>query len=152
MPFGGMGTNRGVRAHQPFPARAESAGDARRFAGDVLHSWDLPELVEPATLLVSELVTNALLHAHSEIDVVLVVEDDELRVEVHDTSPVLPKPRRYSPEAATGRGLHMLDWVATDWGVRATAGGKAMWFTISTMHPTGLEQDMAFDLDAIEPL
>lgn len=119
---------------------------------ETLRDWGLPELVEPATLLVSELVTNALLHARSKIGVTLVVDHDELRVEVHDASRTVPRPRRYSPEAATGRGLHMLDCVASDWGVRATADGKAMWFTISTMHPSGLEQAMSFDFDHVEPL
>jgi anti-sigma regulatory factor (Ser/Thr protein kinase) len=141
-----------VKARQPFFARPESAGDARRFVAETLRDWGLPGLVEPATLLVSELVTNALLHARSEIDVTLVVDHDELRVEVHDASRAVPRARRYSPEAATGRGLHMLDCVATDWGVRATASGKAMWFTISTMHPSGLEQEMSFDFDHVEPL
>lgn len=152
MPVRILGNFRSVQAHQPFLARPESAGDARRFVADTLAGWGLPGLIDPATLLVSELVTNALLHAHSEIDVTLVVGDDELRVEVHDTSRVVPRPRSYSPEAATGRGLHMLDCVASDWGVRATARGKAMWFTISTMHPSGLEQEMSFDLDHVEPL
>lgn len=152
MPVRPLGNPTVVEAHRPFVARPESAGEARRFVADTLQAWNFPELIDPATLLVSELVTNALLHARSEIDVLLAVGDDELRVEVHDTSPVMPRPRQYSPEAVTGRGLHMLDCVATDWGARATTGGKAMWFTISTMHPSGLERDMTFDFDRIEPL
>ena len=142
-----------MEAEREFPATPESARAARRFVGDVLLDWELPQLIEPAALLVSELVTNALLHARSDIDVKLRVADDNLRVEVHDSSPVLPRPRNYRPEAATGRGLHMLDWVATDWGVEADSTGKAMWFTISTMHPTGLERELTdFDVDSIDPI
>lgn len=142
-----------VQVQRTFPAHARSAGDARRFVADALRQWGCDGLVDTATLLVSELVTNALLHARTDIDVHLGVSDDELRVEVHDLSPVLPRPRRYSLEASTGRGLHLLETVATDWGVQATAGGKAMWFTISTMYGESDDvEPVDFDVDAVPPL
>lgn len=128
-----------MHAHRAFAARPESAGEARRFVAGQLRSARCEALVEPATLLVSELVTNALLHAGTDVDVRVDVAGDRLRVEVHDLSPAPPRRRHYGLDASTGRGLHMLDAVASDWGVQATSTGKAMWFTISTMHPSAGE-------------
>lgn len=143
-----------MQAERKFPAHPRSAGEARRFVADALRSWGRDSLVESAALLVSELVTNALLHARTDIDVVLRVEPDRLRVEVHDLNAALPRPRRYSLEASTGRGLHLLETVATDWGVQATSTGKAMWFTISTMYDPSEDVPAAadFDVDAVPPL
>jgi hypothetical protein len=77
-------------------------------------------------------VTNAVLHARS--DLVLSVEDlgDTIRVEVADSSPVSPRLHNFAIESATGRGLRMLDQLAMGWGVEsaATGDGKVVWFEV----------------------
>ena len=82
-------------------------------------------------LLVSEVVTNALLHAGTDIDVAAVLGVDGLRVEVGDGSPHLPSRRRYAATAGTGRGLLMLESMVDDWGVTRRPAGKVVWFRIS---------------------
>src|SRR3954470_16853174 len=109
------------------------------------------DLVEPAVLLVSELVTNALLHAGTDIDLVAEVDGGGLRVEVGDGSPHLPSRRRYAATAGTGRGLMMLESMVDDWGVTRHRRGKTVWFRLShddlahqpTDEPTGPHTDGA---------
>jgi anti-sigma regulatory factor (Ser/Thr protein kinase) len=83
-------------------------------------------------LLVSEVVTNAVLHGRS--DVLLVVEDrgDSAYVSVSDTSPMPLRVHNFAVESATGRGLRLVDQLAQRWGVdAATSGqGKAVWFEV----------------------
>ena len=90
------------------------------------------DLIETAVLLVSEVVTNALLHAGTDIDVRRGAGRlDGLRVEVGDGSPHLPSRRRYAATAGTGRGLLMLESMVDDWGVTRHRAGKTVWFRIS---------------------
>ena len=115
-------------ALRPVPT---SAGMARRFVASTLRAWGCDELVDTATLLVSELVTNAILHARSDLVVVLVPLDSSIRVEVHDTSLTAPQLRQAADTATTGRGLALVQACARDWGVREDAEGKSVWFDLS---------------------
>ena len=90
------------------------------------------DLVETAELLVSELVTNALVHAGTVIDVALLFFDDGLRVEVTDGSPHGPALRGYGSGASTGRGLMLIEEMVDDWGVVADGAGKTVWFQITS--------------------
>lgn len=90
------------------------------------------DLVETAELLVSEVVTNALLHAGTPIDLAVFVEDAGLRVEIGDGSPHFPRHRGYAPTAATGRGLMLLQQMVDDWGVVPNALGKTVWFQLDS--------------------
>jgi PAS domain S-box-containing protein len=90
------------------------------------------ELVEDAELLVSEIVTNALVHAGTAIDVTCSLDDGGLRVEVGDGSPHAPSPRRYGIQAGTGRGLRLLREMVDDWGVLPGERGKTVWFQMSS--------------------
>lgn len=114
-------------ALRPVPA---SAGLARRFVGSTLRSWDLEELVETATLLVSELVTNAILHARSDVTVTVVAHGDSVRVEVADSDDGTPALRHATGTATTGRGLALVDACAGAWGVEPHPPGKAVWFDL----------------------
>ena len=125
--------------------------DARRFAERTLDMWGLSDLGHTVALLVSELMTNAILHARSDVVLTLRHDLDGVRVEVFDTSPVPPRLRHFRPEAATGRGVRLLETLASSWGIRRTPEGKCVWFTLaSSTQPTVQEWD--FDLDAVEPL
>jgi PAS domain S-box-containing protein len=87
--------------------------------------------VDAAELAASELVTNAVLHAHTELTLHAWC-GDELRVEVRDGSPALPVPREYGAEATTGRGMGLVAALTQDHGVtRLPDGGKAVWCVIT---------------------
>jgi PAS domain S-box-containing protein len=90
------------------------------------------DLLEPASLLVSEVVTNALEHSGTTIDVSMALRDDGVLVEVGDGSRHMPARRHYAPTASTGRGLALLDQTATAWGVVPGVRGKTVWFQVDS--------------------
>lgn len=110
---------------------AASPRAARRFVRDALSQWDLDELTDTVTLLVSELVTNAVVHAQSEVEVLVRLTPDAARVEVTDTSDVGLAPRDANEDETSGRGLALVATMARRWGVRAVpGGGKTVWFEV----------------------
>lgn len=123
---------------------------ARHFVADQLRRWCLSEIEDSVTLVVSELVTNALLHARTDMVILLRRRDDSLLVEVTDSSLHQPMPRSYSAHAATGRGLNLVAMLSQDWGVRAERGGKTVWAVLSN----SADEDVieAFDFDSVETL
>lgn len=107
---------------------------ARRWIGSVCERFDLVQLRNEATLLVDELVTNAVLHARTDCVVVAEKGDDALRVEVIDRNGdlvgVQPGAERLSAQG--GRGLVIVAALATAWGVQEHPLGKSVWFTLPT--------------------
>ncbi len=79
-------------------------------------------------LCVSEVVTNAVLHARSAATITVRRQADLLTVEVEDDDPTLPERRNHSATASTGRGLRILDALTVRWGSRPSNGGKIVWF------------------------
>jgi len=112
-------------------ATARSVPEARRLVATTLHDWGYDGLVETARLLTSELVTNAVLHARTEMTVAVEDVGGAARVSVTDASPVPPSLRHHSPTATTGRGLRLLDQLAREWSVDESNGGKTVWFTLA---------------------
>ena len=90
-------------------------------------------MTDMVLLLVSEVVTNAVLHARSEIRLEIGWNGDAVRVEVADHSPLLATPRRFSEMATTGRGMQMVEEVADTGGLQPVDDGKVIWFEIK-MH------------------
>ena len=86
---------------------------------------------ETVTLLTNELVTNAVLHAGTDIILDVSLHDATVRVEVVDASAREPSPAHYDATAQTGRGLTLVEKVATDWGVTPRDDGKAVWFEVT---------------------
>jgi anti-sigma regulatory factor (Ser/Thr protein kinase) len=80
--------------------------------------------------MVSELASNAVLHARSEFTVIVQREGDRLRVEVHDRGAGLPAIRTLPQMATTGRGLRIVDQLADLWGTQAEGDGKVVWFEV----------------------
>ena len=122
-----------VAAALHLAGHPESAGKARKFITDFCSASDLaPEVCETAALLVSELVTNAIIHGRTAATIEAHRPGSELRVTVHDSNPSLP-PVGGQPSLSreSGRGLQIVSLLADDWGVEATDGGKAVWFTLS---------------------
>ncbi len=116
-------------ATRTFEPQGDQVLVARRFVAATLASWHLAHGDVP--LLVSELVTNAVLHARSDFSVTVVAHDDRVRVEVFDSNPRLPAPADVPAEAYSGRGLLILQGLANAWGVEAHAGeGKTVWFEV----------------------
>ncbi|MDP9241004.1 MAG: ATP-binding protein [Actinomycetota bacterium] len=138
-----------VRAE--FEGDPRRVADARRLTEGTLAAWGLADLGHTAALLVSELVTNAILHARSGVVIVLRHGSDEIRIEVLDTSPLPPRVRHFRADAGTGRGVRLLDTLARRWGVERESGGKTVWFTLSTS-PQPAPAAWEFDLDSVEPL
>lgn len=115
---------------QTFPSVPLSAGQARTFVDSVLAAAGLDHLAYTATLLVSELVANAVLHTGTPLEVVVATGADRVRVEVHDGNPHLPVRKRYSNLSGTGRGLLLVERMAAEWGADRTATGKRVWFEV----------------------
>ena len=115
---------------QTFASAPVSAGGARAFVEAVLAGAGLDHLAYTATLLVSELVANAVLHSGTPLEVVVQCGDDRVRVEVHDGNPQLPVRKHYSNMSGTGRGLMLVERIAAGWGSERTAGGKVVWFEL----------------------
>ncbi|HUQ63587.1 MAG TPA: ATP-binding protein [Acidimicrobiales bacterium] len=113
-----------------FPAEPASVSKARRFVRETLDAVGAAGFEECAILLVSELVTNAVLHARTAPEVTVRVTEDRVWVGVRDASPVAPAPKRYGLEAATGRGLQLVEQIAARWGVDTDSAGKTVWFEL----------------------
>ena len=117
------------RSSTLLPTLPESALAARRFATQTLRGWDVPaEVADPAVLLVSELVTNAVRHAPGQVELVLECSAVVLRAAVHDGTRDLPQARRADPSDEGGRGLALVAALATRWGVLHDEPGKQVWF------------------------
>lgn len=99
---------------------------------DVLNEVDLGELIGDAELLVSELVTNALIHARNGDPLVEVTASaTEALVRVHDDGPPVElEARDAGPTATSGRGLQIVETLADDWGTGPSGQGKVVWFSL----------------------
>ncbi|WP_345041861.1 ATP-binding protein [Streptomyces sannanensis] len=115
-----------------YPAIAE----VRHALRDMLGGRDRPSTADVAELLTSELVTNALIHTDEGAVVTATVGGSRLRVEVGDSTTVLPGPRMPTADEGThGRGLFLVQALADAWGVRAQGAGKVVWFELSWGSP-----------------
>lgn len=135
-------TGRAVPAEQPdeellasleLESTPRSVAKARRLATETLAAAGLPEsVVETAVLLTSELVTNAVLHATAPIVVrVAASRGVRARVDVYDPNRQRPQRRRHDTEAVSGRGLELVETLASNFGVTPIPGaGKSVWFTV----------------------
>lgn len=130
-----------------------SASEARRVLRDCLREAGREDWLDAGELAMSEVVTNALLHAHTDVGVWVGVYPDEVCIEVEDRSSVLPRQRHYDDEATTGRGMGLVAAVARSFGVRTLGdAGKVVWFCVGD---TATEADpdallAAWDIDTWE--
>lgn len=97
---------------------------------DAVHRMGKDDVAEIAELLVSELVTNAVLHAGTVVRLRVLGDGARVRIEVSDGINAPPSRRRYSAEAATGRGLGLVEALAAEWGTRSDVAGKTVWCTV----------------------
>ena len=110
-----------------------SVGAARRFVRDVLMSRHVSDgVVDTVELLTSEVVTNAIIHGRSGPQLAVTVDGDVVRVAVQDLSPEVPVRRRGRLDDVSGRGVVIVEELATAWGVdRQTNGSKRVWFEVA---------------------
>ncbi|PWI43912.1 SpoIIE family protein phosphatase [Streptomyces sp. ICBB 8177] len=113
-----------------FPAEPSAVRRARRHVRTTLAGWDLSALSDVTVLLVSELVTNSLRHAHGPIGVRM-VRGASLLVEVSDPLPDPPRARAAADDDEGGRGMHLVARASRRWGTRQGPLGKTVWFELA---------------------
>ncbi|HEY0396818.1 MAG TPA: MEDS domain-containing protein [Acidimicrobiia bacterium] len=103
-------------------------GLARRFVTETLEAWGRPELVADAVVISSELVTNAVLHAGTDVALTISRRSDgAIRLAVRDENPAAPRGRRAAVSAGSGRGLSLVAAISSSWGADVVGGGKVVW-------------------------
>ncbi|MEV6022178.1 SpoIIE family protein phosphatase [Streptomyces sp. NPDC052036] len=111
---------------------------ARRFVRDSMREWGRDAMADDLELIVSEVVTNALIHADSEVDLRLREYPDHVRLEVRDSASTPPIPSSISvleeenAQAEHGRGLVIVDGLARIWGTSPSGRGKTVWLELAT--------------------
>ncbi|MDX6204466.1 MAG: hypothetical protein QOF39_523 [Frankiales bacterium] len=126
-----------------LPPEASSASLARAAVRSLLVGSPLPvdpQSIDRALLLTSEVVTNAILHARTPMRLIAGVEGGQVVVRVFDGLQVAPRRRTYRQDAGTGRGMHLVETLADDWGVDQTSAGKCVWFAVAVTAPVRAEQ------------
>jgi anti-sigma regulatory factor (Ser/Thr protein kinase) len=122
------GVGRG-HATLDLPENGAAPGQARRLLADLLVAWHIEDgpLGAGALVVISELVTNAVLHGGGHI--VLEVDWDPLwlRLSVSDGSRSVPRRRWPRPLETTGRGLRLVEALSARWGVDSRPVGKRVW-------------------------
>ncbi len=118
-----------------FQPRGDSVGSARRFVASALVGWAEASEVAVVVLLTSEVVTNVVVHAgphgpDEEMVIRLHRSADRVRVEVTDTHPGTPVVGDGALEKGNGRGLLLLESLASTWGVTRNDAGKVVWFEV----------------------
>ena len=117
----------------PLPPDLRAVADARAFLRTALRAWGGEGLTDSAELVLSELVTNAMVHTDGEATVSLRYDPTarRLTISVQDGSSRHPRERDADSEALGGRGLAIVDAVAAEWGVSMDGEGKAVWADVA---------------------
>jgi len=111
-----------------LPRSPASVGEARRFIQARTAAWSVPEPAGSQLVLIgSELATNAVLHARTELTVTLELRDGRVRIGVEDRSQAQASLRHYQADAMTGRGLGVVAALSDRWGISAAPDGKVVW-------------------------
>ncbi|MFD7069027.1 SpoIIE family protein phosphatase [Streptomyces sp. NPDC059913] len=128
------GSPRAPRLHQYIhQADPEGLSDARSIVRQALTDWDMAELADDAELVTGELLVNVLLHTEGGAVLTLEVLPEpvrRVRLSVQDRSSAWPRRRSPGETATSGRGLLLLDAVASRWGIEPRGEGKAVWCEI----------------------
>jgi anti-sigma regulatory factor (Ser/Thr protein kinase) len=119
-----------AQATLTLPPSAGSIRAARQHVSRTLEDGVPSGVVDDAVLLVSELATNAVVHARTRFTVIVGVGSECVRIEVHDGSPSRPVARNPEPLAPNGRGLQIVGNTADRWGTDALLSGKSVWFEL----------------------
>jgi anti-sigma regulatory factor (Ser/Thr protein kinase) len=118
------------RAQRRLPPGREAPMRAREFLRAATCVAHHNGILEDAVLLVSELVTNSVIHGGPPVVVAVDCDGEALQVRVRDGSPVLPARRAADDGDEGGRGLALVDTLSSDWGVDPQPDGKHVWFAL----------------------
>ncbi|MFF4834955.1 SpoIIE family protein phosphatase [Streptomyces sp. NPDC001315] len=133
--YDGMKT-RPIRAGWMVWRLPDAVMHARRFTARTLRRWKIEEAADTVLLVVSELVTNALVHTQGPVQVDLMLRGDRVRVSVSDSSPRAPaKPVIVNWESTGGRGLLLVEAMSEAFGTVPVAGGKQVWSEVAVPVP-----------------
>jgi anti-sigma regulatory factor (Ser/Thr protein kinase) len=129
-------------ADAQLPHRVDSVPAARAFLTQLLHGWEVAdEVIDDASLLTTELMSNAVEHGSGVVDLEIAVQDGLLHIGVHDDSVELPTQHdAASTSLEGGRGIWLVQSIARDWGSdsRDREPGKTVWFELTTLRaPAG---------------
>jgi CheY-like chemotaxis protein/anti-sigma regulatory factor (Ser/Thr protein kinase) len=125
-----------AKATEDLPAHLRSAGEARDLVRSTLDGWTDGDRIDDIVLCVSELVTNAVVHAASSPRVMVHVRPAVIHVEVSDDSGVLPVEKEAELTDTSGRGMAILSGFSDRWGsLRRSGGGKTVWFEVARTRP-----------------
>jgi anti-sigma regulatory factor (Ser/Thr protein kinase) len=113
-----------------LPGTVASVPAARRFCLDALRALGADDAQEVAELLVSEVATNAVVHACSGMRVSVWCRGGHPRIEVRDDDPTPPHEVHADALACGGRGMLLVDTLAAAWGVNRNTRGKTVWFEL----------------------
>ncbi len=146
-----------ARLRTTLACEPTSTRTAREIVRNALLDAGWPQWTDAAELACSEVVTNVILHAHTELELTVDVEPEQVRVGVRDFSPHLPMKRDYNEQATTGRGMALVAALTRDHGISdAGPDGKTVWFTIGGMPEEHSDEallaawdDAEWDLDVI---
>ncbi|MCS7481339.1 ATP-binding protein [Umezawaea endophytica] len=124
-----IGAPRTRRRHEvQLPFSSATPRLARGFVRDTCERWGVPEILDQAVLVVSELVENAVQHTGSAPSLRLELRPGQFAVAVHDEDPTMPKLRPLTPDQPGGRGLPLVQAVSKAWGASPSPrGGKVIW-------------------------
>lgn len=113
-----------------LPPTPSSVPAARNFTAAALRQLDVPAPEDVAVLLVSEVATNAVVHAGSPMRLTVWCNRGRPRVEVRDDDPTLPRRRTPDPFVPGSRGMLLVDALSSEWGVNRNHLGKTVWFEL----------------------
>lgn len=131
-----MGRVSVIESRIDLPPLASSASVARRVARAALADWGLSDLDETVALLVTELVSNGVRHARTELELVLSFDGSCLRIAVKDGDPRPPMANVRRELTVGGWGLALVESLSTGWGSDIDdPRGKTVWFEIETARP-----------------
>ncbi len=115
---------------QAFSRSTSAAREARQWVRESLAQLAVFDPERTAELLVSELVSNTVIHTGSQPTAWVAQGHDRVRIHVHDTGVGEPVVRRPGPRDGTGRGLGLVEALALRWGVDRDQHGKTVWFEV----------------------
>jgi anti-sigma regulatory factor (Ser/Thr protein kinase) len=121
--------DRSMGQSRRFDADPASVSQARSFVREALTGLDR-DLVDDGILLVSEVAANVVEHARTSYEVNITVDADRVRVDVCDRSAIVPATSTVAVDAERGRGLVLVQSLATSWGVEERDDGKCVWFEL----------------------
>ncbi|MQA96147.1 MAG: SpoIIE family protein phosphatase [Streptosporangiales bacterium] len=138
-----MSSSLATTANRTFAPEIQAAAAARSFVRDAFHSWNAPEIVDDAVLLTSELVTNAVVHAGTDVTVSCRLDGGGAEIAVRDELPqrmLLDGARAHDVdpedlERDGGLGLALASAIASAWGVTYTQHDKTVWFRLDRSRP-----------------